>query len=53
MSIYKREYCCPKIIGLAEMIRNSLDDLPEILDVVYDFNKRRGPEKPIRRLPKP
>ncbi|MFY9214551.1 MAG: acyl-CoA dehydratase activase-related protein [Tissierellaceae bacterium] len=52
MSIYKREYCCPKIIGLAEMIRNSLDDLPEILDVVYDFNKRRGPEKAYKEIAK-
>ena len=52
MSIYKREYCCTKIIGLAEMIRNSLDDLPEILEVVYDFTKRRGPEKAYKEIAK-
>lgn len=44
ISLHKREYCCPKILGLSDMIKNSIDDLPEIIDVVFDLNKRKGLE---------
>lgn len=33
ISIYKREYCCPKILGLPDMIKHSIEDLPELIDV--------------------
>lgn len=42
ISLYKREYCCPKILGLPDMIRNSIDDLPEIIDVIFDLRSRNG-----------
>lgn len=31
-SIYKKEYNCPKHLGMAEMIKNNIDGLPEIID---------------------
>lgn len=50
ISLYKREYCCPKILGLSDMIKNSIDDLPEIIDVIFDLNKRNGLEMGYRDL---
>lgn len=45
ISLQKREYCCPKILGLSDMIKNSVDDLPEIIDVIFDLNKIKGLKK--------
>lgn len=45
ISLQKREYCCPKILGLSAMIKNSVDNLPEILDMVFDINKINGLKK--------
>ncbi|MGF7059193.1 acyl-CoA dehydratase activase-related protein [Brassicibacter mesophilus] len=33
ISIYKKEYICPKFLGLPEMVRNSISDLPPIIDI--------------------
>lgn len=45
MSLYKREYCCPKILGLAEMIENSIKDCPEIIDPIFDYKGRSAFKK--------
>jgi predicted nucleotide-binding protein (sugar kinase/HSP70/actin superfamily) len=39
MSIRKKEYCCPKILGLPEMIVNSVDGLPPVIDTVVNLKK--------------
>ncbi|NLY44815.1 MAG: hypothetical protein GX053_02330 [Tissierella sp.] len=52
VSLYKREYCCPKILGLPEMIKNSIEDLPEIIDTIFDLDKRSGLESGYRDVGK-
>lgn len=52
ISLHKREYCCPKILGLPEMIKNSVEELPEIIDVIFDLDKRNGLEKGYRDIGK-
>lgn len=42
ISLHKREYCCPKILGLSDMVKNSIEELPEIIDVIFDLRKRNG-----------
>lgn len=32
ISLYKREYCCPKHLGLPDMVKHSIEDLPEIIE---------------------
>lgn len=41
MSVYKREYICPKFCGLPEMVAHSITDLPPLIDVEINFNKSR------------
>ncbi len=38
-SIYKKEYCCPKHLGLPDMIKHSLKDLPPIIDTQVNLRK--------------
>ena len=40
ISLHKMEYCCPKILGLPEMIINSIDDLPEIIQIDINLYRR-------------
>src|SRR5699024_11079431 len=42
ISIYKKEYCCPKILGLPDMIKHSINELPEIIDVQLNLFKRNN-----------
>ena len=39
ISIYKKEYCCPKHLGLPDMIKHSIDGLPEIIDTQINLRK--------------
>lgn len=39
ISIHKREYGCPKYLGLPEMIKHSIYDLPICIDVKVDLKK--------------
>jgi len=39
-SVSKGEYICPKFGGLPDMIRNTITDLPEIIDVDVDLWKK-------------
>lgn len=41
MSVYEKEYICPKFCGLPEMVRNSIPNLPPFIDVEINFNKSR------------
>jgi len=38
-SIYKKEYCCPKHLGLPDMIKQSLKDLPPVIDTQINLKK--------------
>lgn len=38
VSLKKQTYSCPAIIGLPMLIKNTIEDLPEILQVVIDLN---------------
>lgn len=39
ISIQKREFICPKFLGLPEMIKNSIEDLPPIIDIEINLRK--------------
>jgi len=41
MSVYEKEYICPKFCGLPEMVVHSISDLPPLIDVEINFNKSR------------
>lgn len=41
MSVYEREYICPKFCGLPEMVFHSIKNLPPLIDVEINFNKSR------------
>lgn len=40
-SIFKNEHICPKFSGLPEMIKYSIKDLPQLIDVEINFFKSR------------
>lgn len=43
VSVEPRAYICPKLMGLPDMLRHSLRDLPPLLDPTVDLSKsRRG-----------
>lgn len=37
-SVCKKEYNCPKILGIPDMIKHSVDDLPKIIDTEIDMS---------------
>ncbi|WP_425449680.1 acyl-CoA dehydratase activase-related protein [Dethiothermospora halolimnae] len=39
ISVHKKEYICPKFLGLPEMIKNSIKGLPPIIDVEINLHK--------------
>ena len=41
MSVYEKEYICPKFCGLPEMVLHSISDLPPLIDIEINFNKSR------------
>jgi predicted nucleotide-binding protein (sugar kinase/HSP70/actin superfamily) len=41
MSVYEKEYICPKFCGLSEMVSHSVRGLPPLIDVEINFNKSR------------
>ncbi len=41
MSVYEKEYICPKFCGLSEMVSHSIRGLPPLIDVEINFNKSR------------
>lgn len=46
ISLYKKEYCCPKHLGLPDMVKHSIKGLPEIIDT--EINLRKS-EKNIKK----
>ncbi|SDK01695.1 acyl-CoA dehydratase activase-related protein [Natronincola ferrireducens] len=42
MSVYEKEYICPKFCGLPEMVSHSIKGLPPIIDREINFNKSRS-----------
>ena len=43
VSVEKRSYICPKFMGLPDMVRASLPDLPEIFDITIDLSRNSRP----------
>jgi len=41
MSVYEKEYICPKFCGLPEMVDNSIPNLPPLIDIEINFNRSR------------
>lgn len=41
MSVYEKEYICPKFCGLPEMVNHSIPDLPPLIDDEINFNRSR------------
>ncbi|NLW40148.1 MAG: hypothetical protein GXY96_04360 [Tissierellia bacterium] len=39
ISLYRGEYCCPKHLGLPDMVRHSIDGLPQIIDTEVNLRK--------------
>jgi len=39
VSIEKKAYICPKFLGLPDMIKHGIEDLPPIIDTVIDLRK--------------
>ena len=52
ISLHKMEYCCPKILGLPEMIINSIDDLPEIIQIDINLYRRNELKNIFQQLGK-
>lgn len=52
ISLHKMEYCCPKILGLPEMIINSIDDLPEIIQIDINLYRRNELKNSFQELGK-
>lgn len=49
-SLKKGTYSCPKIIGLPQLIKNTIDDLPEIMWCNIDLNSPRKTIKALRKM---
>ncbi len=47
-SISKNEYVCPKIGGIPDMVRNTIKDLPEIIDT--EINMRRSEKNLLKAI---
>lgn len=52
IKLYKKEYCCPKILGLTDMIKHSIEDLPNIIDTKFVYNSKDGFKNAYRRIGK-
>lgn len=52
ISIYENEYCCPKILGLPEMINNSINNLPKILAPVINLNELNSIRNALKYISK-
>lgn len=41
ISVAPRQYTCPEIIGITDMIRSNLNELPDLLEVNIDFRRHQ------------
>lgn len=41
ISIYNKEYCCPKHLGLPDMVKHSIEGLPKIIDTEINLQKSK------------
>ncbi|MBU5440081.1 2-hydroxyacyl-CoA dehydratase [Tissierella sp. MSJ-40] len=39
ISICKREYCCPKLLGLPDMVKHSIEELPIVIEPEINLRK--------------
>ncbi|SFF94383.1 Predicted nucleotide-binding protein, sugar kinase/HSP70/actin superfamily [Desulfotomaculum arcticum] len=40
VSMARREYICPKFLGFPDMVRNTIDNLPPVIDINLDLYRR-------------
>ncbi|SHG71628.1 Predicted nucleotide-binding protein, sugar kinase/HSP70/actin superfamily [Thermosyntropha lipolytica DSM 11003] len=53
VSIEPKSYICPKFMGLPDMIRAGIKDLPEVIDITVDLSRGdKGWQKELARLGK-
>lgn len=52
ISIYKKEYCCPKILGLPDMIKHSVEGLPKIIDSEINLNNSNSIRTALKEISK-
>lgn len=53
VSVARREYICPKFLGLPDMIRQNLPDLPPLLDPTINFaDQKKNVEKAYKQMAK-
>lgn len=52
ISIYENEYCCPKVLGLPEMIINSVNNSPKILAPVINLNELNSIRNSLKYISK-
>ncbi|MCK4325172.1 2-hydroxyacyl-CoA dehydratase, partial [bacterium] len=50
VSVEKDAFTCPKLIGLPDMLRASLDKLPPLLDTCFDLKKGISPYRSFQEL---
>lgn len=50
ISSYKREYYCPKQLGLADMAKHSIDNLPKLIDPIMHLDSQRNIKKSLYDL---
>ncbi|MCK4436566.1 2-hydroxyacyl-CoA dehydratase [bacterium] len=50
VSVEEDAFTCPKIIGLPDMLRASLDKLPPLLDTCFDLKKGISPYRSFQEL---
>ncbi|MCY6484996.1 acyl-CoA dehydratase activase-related protein [Clostridium aestuarii] len=50
MRIRDKEYICPKFCGLPEMIKNSIDNMPEITEIPLYINSRKSVDRWVKKI---
>jgi predicted nucleotide-binding protein (sugar kinase/HSP70/actin superfamily) len=53
ISVEPKAYICPKFMGLPDMLRARIPDLPPLIDVEVDFSHARRPRGAVRRRAAP
>lgn len=41
ISLHQREYCCPKHLGLPDMVKHSIENLPVIIEPIINLRKSK------------
>ena len=52
ISSYKKEYYCPKQLGMADMVRHNISDITNLLDPIMYFDNNRNKRTSLHNLGK-